>query len=59
MVFSNSKLVCHVFQVQMPSLGDKVIRQTSIKITGELFLELASQLILKTNSADSIFEFLD
>lgn len=55
MVFSNSKLVCHVFQVQMPSLGDKVIRQTSIKITGELFLELASQVILKTNSADLIF----
>jgi len=58
-IFSHSKLVCHMFQVQMPSQGDKVSRQTSIKIAGELFLELALQLILKTNSADSIFEFLD
>lgn len=58
-IFSNSKLICYMFQVQMLSLGDKVIRQTSTKITGELFLELALQLISKTNSADSIFEFLD
>lgn len=48
-----------MFQVQMPSLGGKVIRQTSTKITGELVLELALQLISKTNSAHWIIEFLD
>lgn len=44
-----------MFQVRLPSLGDKVIRQTSIKITGELLLELALQIIKNLNSGDSIF----